>query len=116
MFKKILAVVAMMYAAVCFAAVDINKADGAELASIKGIGPAMSSKIIEARKTGQFKDWNNFIERVKGVGNVNAAKFSTEGLTVNGTPYKGTTAPIKAAAAPMGQAEMPKPAANVAKK
>jgi competence protein ComEA len=96
MLKKILALVAMMYAAVCFAAVDVNKAGAAELDSIKGIGPAMSTKIMDERKKGNFKDWNDFIERVKGVGEGNAAKFSTEGLTVNGTTFKGVAAPAAA--------------------
>ena len=92
MLKKILALVAMLYAAACFAAVDVNKAGAAELDSIKGIGPAMSTKILDERKKGSFKDWNDFIERVKGVGEGNAAKFSTEGLTVIGAAYKGATA------------------------
>ncbi len=92
MLKKILALVAMLYAAACFAAVDVNKAGAAELDSIKGIGPAMSTKILDERKKGSFNDWNDFIERVKGVGEGNAAKFSTEGLTVNGAAYKGATA------------------------
>lgn len=92
MLKKILALVAMLYAAACFAAVDVNKAGAAELDSVKGIGPAISTKILDERKKGNFKDWNDFIERVKGVGEGNAAKFSNEGLTVNGTPFKGVTA------------------------
>lgn len=92
MLKKILAIVAMLYAAVAFAAVDVNKATGAELDGIKGIGPAISTKILDERKKGNFKDWNDFIERVKGVGEVNATKFSTEGLTVNGAGFKGATA------------------------
>lgn len=88
MFKKILAFVVMLYAAACFAAVDVNKANATELSSIKGIGPAMSSKILDARKKGDFKDWNDFTERVSGVGAVSAAKFSTDGLTVNGKAIK----------------------------
>lgn len=92
MLKKILAIVAMLYAAVCFAAVDVNKANAAELDSVKGIGPGISTKILDERKKGNFKDWNDFIERVKGVGEVNAAKFSTEGLTVNGAGFKGAVA------------------------
>lgn len=118
MLKKILALVAMLYAAACFAAVDVNKASAAELDSIKGIGPAISTKILDERKKGNFKDWNDFIERVKGVGEGNAAKFSAEGLTVGGATYKG------AAAAPAAKkdekkdakAEAPKPAASAAKK
>lgn len=92
MLKKILAVLAMLYAAACFAAVDVNKATAAELDGIKGIGPAISGKILDERKKGSFKDWQDFIDRVKGVGEGNAAKFSTEGLTVNGAAFKGAAA------------------------
>jgi competence protein ComEA len=92
MLKKILAIVAMLYAAACFAAVDVNKAGAAELDSIKGIGPAISTKILDERKKGDFKDWNDFVTRVKGVGEKNAVKFSTEGLTVNGAAFKGAAA------------------------
>ncbi|HXE50683.1 MAG TPA: helix-hairpin-helix domain-containing protein [Ramlibacter sp.] len=95
MWKKILAVLAMLYAAASFAAVDVNKATAAELDSVKGIGPAISSKIIDERKKGNFKDWQDFIDRVKGVGEKNAAKFSTEGLTVNGSSFKGAAATKK---------------------
>lgn len=109
MLKKILALVAMLYAAACFAAVDVNKAGAAELDSIKGIGPSISTKILDERKKGSFKDWNDFIERVKGVGEGNATKFSNEGLTVNGSTFKGVTA------VPAAKKEM-KPAAKVDEK
>ena len=92
MLKKILAIVAMLYAFAAFAAVDVNKASAAELDGLKGIGPAISSRIIDERKKGPYKDWNDFIVRVKGVGEGNAAKFSAEGLTVNGSGYKGVAA------------------------
>jgi competence protein ComEA len=127
MLKKILAIVAMLYAAACFAAVDVNKASAAELDSIKGIGPGISTKILDERKKGSFKDWNDFVERVKGIGEGNAAKFSAEGMTVNGEAFKGAApaakketkkAEVKAdakASAP-AKAEPAKPAASVAKK
>jgi competence protein ComEA len=99
MLKKILALVAMLSAAACFAAVDVNKASAADLDGIKGIGPAMSTKILDERKKSNFKDWNDFVLRVKGVGEGNAAKFSKEGLTVNGAAFAG------AAAAPVAKAE-----------
>jgi competence protein ComEA len=92
MLKKILAILAMLYAAACFAAVDVNKASAAELDSVKGIGPAISSKIVDERKKGPFKDWDDFITRVKGVGDKNAAKLSEGGLTVNGSEFKGAAA------------------------
>ena len=113
MIKKILAVVAMLYAAVAFAAVDVNKATAAELDGIKGIGPGISTKILDERKKGNFKDWNDFIGRVKGVGETNAAKFSAEGMTVGGAGYKGA-APAAPAAKKDDKPAAAKPAAAAA--
>lgn len=87
MLKKILAFVVMLYAAASFAAVDANKASAADLDSVKGIGPATSHLILSERKKGDFKDWNDFIARVKGLGDSRASKLSNEGLTVNGASY-----------------------------
>jgi competence protein ComEA len=112
MLKKILLFVAMLYAAASFAAVDVNKASAAELDSVKGIGPAISSRIMDERKKGNFKDWNDFIGRVKGVGEGNASKFSAEGLTVNGAGFKGAAAPAaKKDDKPAAKAAEAKPAA-----
>lgn len=118
MLKKILALTAMLYAAASFAAVDVNKASVADLDGIKGIGPAMSGKILDERKKGNFKDWNDFIARVKGVGEGNAAKFSKEGLTVNGAAFKEASAAptAKKDDKPVAKAESAKPAASAAKK
>ena len=88
MLKKILAILAMLYAAAAMAAVDVNKANAAELDAVKGIGPGTSKMILDERKKGEFKDWADFIKRVKGVGEVRAAKLSADGLTVNGQEYK----------------------------
>jgi competence protein ComEA len=92
MLKKILAVVAMLYAAVAMAAVDVNKATEAQLDGVKGIGPGTSKMILDERKKGEFKDWADFIARVKGVAEARAANLSEAGLTVNGKAYKATTA------------------------
>jgi competence protein ComEA len=88
MLKKLWLLIVMLSASVCFSAVEINQATVAELDSIKGIGPAMSSKILDERKKGNFKDWNDFMSRVKGVADATATKFSAEGLTVNGAAKK----------------------------
>ncbi|MBA4328355.1 MAG: hypothetical protein C0428_09020 [Polaromonas sp.] len=88
MFKKLLAFVATMYVAMAFAAVDVNTATSAELDAIKGIGPVKSALILAERKKAPFKDWNDFVTRVKGVGTDSAVKFSAEGLTVNGASYR----------------------------
>lgn len=55
MLKKILATTAMLFAAASFAAVDVNKGSAGEIDEIKGVGPAMSQRIIDARKDGEFK-------------------------------------------------------------
>jgi competence protein ComEA len=88
MLKKILALVAMLYAALAVAAVDVNKATDAQLDSVKGIGPVTSKLIMSERKKGEFKDWQDFIDRVKGIGEGSATKLSDNGLTVNGKAYK----------------------------
>lgn len=92
MFKKIVAFITAMAAFAAFAAVDVNKASESELDGIKGIGPATSRVILAERKKGEFKSWDDFIARVKGVGETNAAKFSTGGLTVAGASYSAPAA------------------------
>ncbi len=126
MIKRLLATLFALIAATAFAAVDVNKATQAELESIKGVGPAISGKILDERKKSPFKDWADMVDRVKGVGDGNAAKFSTEGLTVNGQGFKGAATPAaktadkpaKAAAAdktaPAAAADKPMKAAKAA--
>lgn len=89
MLKKFLTILAMMCMSASFAATEINSASAADLEGIKGIGSAYSSKIIAEREKGKFKDWNDLIERVPGIGEKNSAQFSSSGLTVNGAAYKG---------------------------
>lgn len=78
-------------AAAAFAAdagpVELNRASVAELDGLKGIGPAMSRRILEARDQAPFQDWSDFLSRVSGVGLRSAARLSAEGLTVNGQPF-----------------------------
>ena len=107
MIKQLLAALMALAAGVAFAAADANKATQAELEAIKGIGPAMAGKILDERKKGNFKDWNDLVERVKGIGDGNAAKFSAEGLTVSGAGFKGApaAAPAKKDDKPMAKKE-----------
>lgn len=99
MFKKLLAFFAAMSLIAAFAAVDVNKATEAQLDGIKGIGPATTKQIISERKKSEFKNWDDFISRVKGVGDKNATKFSAEGLTVGAASYQSpASTPAKAKA------------------
>ena len=107
MLKKILGLLLALYAAMAFAAVDVNSADATQLDSVKGIGPAIAGKITAERAKAPFKDWDDLITRVSGIGDKTAAKLSEGGLTVNGATFKGVAA--KPAAAPAA-----KPAATTA--
>jgi competence protein ComEA len=101
MFKKLLLAIATLVAMTnfAFAQVDVNKADQAALDAVKGIGPAKTKAILEERKKGDFKDWADFEQRVKGVGEKNAIKLSQAGLLVNGKSKDGAgAAPAPAAA------------------
>ena len=93
MLKKLLMLLTFLYAAMSFAAVDVNQASAADLDGIKGIGPVISGKILDERKKGAFKDWSDFISRINGMGEKNAAKFSAQGMTINGSAYSGAPAP-----------------------
>lgn len=100
MFKKFIAIVATFAAASAFAAVDLNKASQTELESVKGIGPSLSTRILDERKKGDFKDWSDFVGRVKGIGEGNASRFSEGGLLVNGHTFKTAAAAPAAKSVP----------------
>ena len=60
----------------------------------------MSTKILAARKSGNFKHWDDMVDRVGGVGPGNAARFSQAGLTVAGAAYDGKADAAKATPSP----------------
>lgn len=119
MLKKIVFAICafVMSAGLAFAEADVNKADQAALDGIKGIGPAMSKRILDERKKGNFKDWTDFETRVKGVGDKSANKLSDAGLTVNGQPRSKSLVTSKGEAKPFPKkakdqdAQMDKPSA-----
>jgi len=86
-----LALSGLLWVCTCWASTDINTASEAELDGIKGIGPALSSKVLAARQKGAFQDWADLMRRVKGISSKSAAKLSAEGLTVQGQPFGEAT-------------------------
>jgi competence protein ComEA len=68
-------------------ALDINQANKADLDSVKGMGPALSAKVLKARALGPFKDWQDLMQRVSGIRNNKAKQFSEQGLTVDGQAF-----------------------------
>jgi competence protein ComEA len=91
--SKLIGAFLLFFTLTAWAAVDINTASADHLTSIKGIGPGTSTKILDQRKKGKFKNWDDVIQRVAGIGEARAGKLSQEGLTVNGDKFKSSSAP-----------------------
>lgn len=97
-------VVLLMSLCQAWAAVDINHATELDLDSIKGIGPSTARKIITQRQLKRFDSWQDFIQRVPGIGEKKAQRMSESGLTVNGQRFGATPA---VAIAPRKPATLP---------
>jgi competence protein ComEA len=77
-------------------ALEVNTANEAELDSVRGLGPSSTARILKAREQGLFKDWADFMQRVKGIKPATADKLSAAGLTVNLLPFTSPEAGAKA--------------------
>lgn len=77
-------------------ALDVNKANAAELLDIRGIGPSTAQRIIDEReRAGPFQSWSDLSDRVRGIGVRKAAALRTAGLDVS--PPAGAGTPSTAA-------------------
>lgn len=63
-------------------AVDANTASADELQAIRGIGPAMAARIVEARRHEPFRDLEDLRDRVRGIGEKNLLRMRDAGLEV----------------------------------
>jgi competence protein ComEA len=109
-FIRTLAALALAACAFAVQAADINRANQAELEAVKGIGPALATRILQARSSGPFKDWADVQQRVAGVKQAKAARLSKEGLTVAGAAFSSdaaTPAPAKKERAAKGEGKKP---------
>jgi competence protein ComEA len=77
-------------------ALEVNTANEAEMDSVRGLGPSSTARILIAREQGMFKDWGDFMQRVKGFKPATAAKLSATGLTVNELPFTSPESGAKA--------------------
>jgi len=85
--NRIIAAAASFFSAlgIACAAVDANTASRSELESISGIGPATSARIVEERRRQPFRDAQDLMRRVKGIGEAKIRKMVAGGLTVGST-------------------------------
>ncbi|MFM6992910.1 MAG: ComEA family DNA-binding protein [Rhodoferax sp.] len=68
-------------------ALDVNAATEAQLDGLRGLGPSQTARILQARESGPFTSWTDFMARVKGIKAPTASKLSAQGLTVGGATY-----------------------------
>lgn len=87
MHHRLPACLALLMLSAAAAAVDINNASEMELDALKGIGPALSARVLSERSKAEFKDWRDLLGRVKGLGPSHAARLSAQGLTVAGAAF-----------------------------
>jgi competence protein ComEA len=72
----------LLLAAAClpaFAQLEINRASQAELETLRGVGPQLSARILQAREDRPFNDWEDLRRRVAGFGPAQSARLSREG-------------------------------------
>ena len=59
-----------------------------ELDGAQGHRPALSASVLRERAKAEFRDWGDLLDRVKGLGPIQATRLSAQGLTVDGAPFK----------------------------
>ncbi|TSE20178.1 comE: comEA protein [Tepidimonas alkaliphilus] len=90
--------------------VEANRASAAELQTVRGIGPVLAARIVEARAQRPFASWADFEQRVPGVGVKTAQKLSLHGLRIDGRSYGAEAARHAGPAVPQ---PLPSPSTRV---
>lgn len=81
-------------------ALEVNEASAAELDGLRGVGPGLSTPMLEERARAPFRDWTDLMARIKGLGPGNAARLSAQGLRVNGQAYERPAPASRPSSAP----------------
>ncbi|MEI8266499.1 MAG: helix-hairpin-helix domain-containing protein [Betaproteobacteria bacterium] len=79
-----------LFSTAALADLDINRATQAELERLRGVGPQLSARILTARASQSFSDWDDVLKRVPGLGPLQSVRLSQQGLTVAGTSFAAT--------------------------
>ena len=73
--------------------IDLNTASQAALERLKGIGVALSERLLAERAKQPFADWDDLMKRVPGVGPKLARRLSDQGLRIGLRPLAAAPAP-----------------------
>lgn len=88
MWRALIAAVPWLALTLPAQALEVNQASAAELDGLRGVGPGLSTPMLDERAKAPFKDWADLTARIKGLGPRNAARLSDQGLRVNGQAYE----------------------------
>ena len=92
----ILSIIGMLFSALLYAEVDINKATVKEISSLEGIGAKKAQAIVDYRKeNGEFRSIKE-LEKVKGLSKKSVAKLKDKVTIGTETTKKKTTRSKKA--------------------
>ena len=67
-------------------ALEVNEANRAQLERLNGLGVARVERLLQERARAPFKNWEDLVARVKGIGTKGMQHLGAQGLTVNGQP------------------------------
>lgn len=84
-------------------ALEVNSASQAELEQLRGVGVALSDRLLAERAAQPFADWADLMRRVPGIAARQARRLSEQGLTVAGRRYAGDNPPP--ASAPISESK-----------
>lgn len=79
--------VGLLVACSAHAQMELNCARLDELQRLRGVGPALAARIVQARARQPFADWDDFERRVAGIGPRTAEALSLQGLRIGGRSY-----------------------------
>jgi len=69
---------------------ELNTASRAQLESLRGLGPALVERLLQARGQALFSDWADLRQRVPGLGPTLLRRLSAQGLRVAGQALPGS--------------------------
>lgn len=88
MHKLITALGLTLACLIAHAELDLNRAREMDLDGLKGVGPALSSRILKAREVRPFSNWQDLQQRVKGMGPALSKSLSDQGARIEGHAWR----------------------------
>lgn len=72
--------------------IDLERAREVDLDGLRGLGPATTRLILQERERQAFRDWQDLMRRIPGIGPRKAAQLSEQGLRVGSEAFAARAA------------------------